>query len=189
MSIENKAVIKYQVDKTGRLNPSTTDMARTREFRGRVLQGRMAAGLSSTFSIDPQGVYESAVEANILNRLTPLEREVLDLRFKSGLSQADTAAQLGRKPRAVSKIERYALGKLQGYEARAAAESALKEGRVSFLKATFLTPLERQVAQLLYVDGLSLSKTAVRLGYDIRRMHEIKKAVIYKFAQLYDFNE
>lgn len=188
MKKEEAPVSGGQIDITGRLNPSTTKTVRQPEFREKVEAGRRAKGLYSTFELNPQAIFDTAGEDN-LNMLTTIQRQVLDLRFRQGLSQAQTAESLGRKPRAVSKIERYALGKLQGEQARFKADAKLREHTVVLSKAPFLTDLERDVLRLFYYEDLRLTEVAYALDHDIRRVYEIKRSAVNKIARLYDFNK
>lgn len=175
----------FQLDRWGRRNPSTTVLVRTREFRERVREGRKAVGRFSVFVDDPQRVFDSAVEMGTLAGLTEPQREVLQLRFRDGMSQLEVAATLGRKPRAVSKIERVALGKLEGTVDIGKARHMLEEGKIPINSTSFLTDLERKVLALYYQQNLTLTEISKALDRDVKRVHEVRKVAVNKIAHMY----
>jgi len=72
-------------------------------------------------------VLDSQSLAPALARLTPEQRQAIDLRFMEGMSVAETAAQMGRSEEAVKKLQARALANLRRHLAPSLAVRAARQ--------------------------------------------------------------
>lgn len=173
--------VKPRIDITGRENFSTTDLARTEEFRRRVRDGMRRAGIGSSFVESPEIVYKSAKRTDF-DRLTAFQRQVLNLRYESGLTQARIAEMLGKDPKIISRTERRAMLRLKGDEDKQRAKVLLETEVVDLNLVPGLTQEQRKVIELRYKDKLSGRQVGAELGINHRRVSEIENAALNKIG-------
>ena len=178
-----------KVDTLGHINYSTTALARDPGHRERIMEGRRRAGIGSSFILSPQGVVDAATRGDILGILTSVQREVIDLRFCEGLTQAEVAERTGRNFRTVSKIERAGLQRLNKRllgerlkREKANARIILAGGHIDLSRLTFLTDAQRDVLLLRYERGLSTGEVAHRMGKPQKRVNGIENAALDKLV-------